>query len=360
MHLTYFNTSFLGMAPSFGELLHGSLSPRFIHYSTPKDGNVFQVLQKSLPEVVGEYIIQPLTNAFRKDEISATESRRKLTTMSSATGLVGEIIAVPFETVPIGFLECNGQSVDRNQFLDLFNAIGSKYGLGSTINTFKVPDYRGYFLRGWDHGAGNDPDASTRSDTGDGTKGDRVGTRQPHQFQTHWHWIPRDWRTPGSIDGTGAGSESGGTPSNDGLQSGGYDFKTLLNSDGGGKQTNPINMNVMFIIRAFPVSPNTNLDRICDSTGLKCVETNNMMKWAVDIDNMKANITATNIALTNEIQTRVTMFQNIQQQINSEVTTRSNLGNTLQLQIDNLKTIDQIFNNKFLLIILHMKNLFLI
>ena len=65
----------------------------------------------------------------------------------------------------------------------------------------------------------------------------------------HQHIIPRDSRTPSGIDPYGAGSESGGSPDNNGKYSGGIDYKTLYNSEGGGKQTNPINVYVMYCIR---------------------------------------------------------------------------------------------------------------
>ena len=43
----------------------------------------------------------------------------------------------------------------------------------------QLPDFRGIGIRGWDHGAGNDPDAATRTArAGDGQTGDYVGTMQ--------------------------------------------------------------------------------------------------------------------------------------------------------------------------------------
>lgn len=43
----------------------------------------------------------------------------------------------------------------------------------------QLPDFRGLGIRGWDHGAGNDPDAASRAArAGDGQTGDYVGTMQ--------------------------------------------------------------------------------------------------------------------------------------------------------------------------------------
>jgi hypothetical protein len=50
-----------------------------------------------------------------------------------------------------------------------------------------LPDYRGQFLRGFDNTAATDPDAASRTNRGDGTTGDAVGTKQADAFQGHYH-----------------------------------------------------------------------------------------------------------------------------------------------------------------------------
>lgn len=59
-------------------------------------------------------------------------------------------------TAPTGWLKCNGAAVSRTAYADLFSAIGTTYGAGDSISTFNLPDTRGYFLRGFDSGAGVD------------------------------------------------------------------------------------------------------------------------------------------------------------------------------------------------------------
>jgi len=58
--------------------------------------------------------------------------------------------------VPAGWCECNGAAVNRTDYAALFAAIGTAYGAGDGIATFNVPDLRGEFVRGWDHGRGID------------------------------------------------------------------------------------------------------------------------------------------------------------------------------------------------------------
>jgi len=103
---------------------------------------------------------------------------------STPTGL---IIDWPLATPPSGFLECDGSAISRTTYAALFAIIGTTYGVGDGSTTFNIPDRRGEFVRGWDHGAGNDPDAGSRTDRGDGTTGDNVGTKQSDQYESHTH-----------------------------------------------------------------------------------------------------------------------------------------------------------------------------
>src|SRR5262249_32351647 len=91
--------------------------------------------------------------------------------------------------VPPGWLLCDGSSVLRASYPQLFSAIGTAWGSAS-VASFNLPDLRGQFLRGTDSGAGVDPDAASRmaSHTG-GNIGDNVGSTEAHQFAAHQHYI---------------------------------------------------------------------------------------------------------------------------------------------------------------------------
>jgi len=109
---------------------------------------------------------------------------------------VGEAIPVgtemlwPLATPPTGFLEEDGSAISRTTYNALFNVLGTSYGVGDGITTFNLPDFRGEGLRGWDHGAGRDPDSGLRTDRGDGTIGDNVGTKQLGDVESHQHDAP--------------------------------------------------------------------------------------------------------------------------------------------------------------------------
>jgi len=101
----------------------------------------------------------------------------------------GTIISFTINTVPNGYLECDGSAVSRSTYTDLFSVIGTNYGAGNGTTTFNLPDYRGQFLRGYDHGAGIDLDTALRSNRGDGVSGDAVGTKQSNQTLQHDHVV---------------------------------------------------------------------------------------------------------------------------------------------------------------------------
>jgi len=65
---------------------------------------------------------------------------------------VGSIIAYGAETSPDGWVLCDGAlyAHDHADYADLFAIIGYDYGEG-TASYFRVPDLRGYFIRGWDN-----------------------------------------------------------------------------------------------------------------------------------------------------------------------------------------------------------------
>lgn len=91
----------------------------------------------------------------------------------------GTILPFAGDTAPEGWLICDGTTLNRSAYSDLFSAIGTAWGNGDGTTTFHLPDLRGRFLRGVDAGEGNDPDASSRTVTNSGgNSGDAVGSLQ--------------------------------------------------------------------------------------------------------------------------------------------------------------------------------------
>lgn len=95
----------------------------------------------------------------------------------------------PSGNVPNGYLMCDGSSLLRADYPDLFNSIGTSWG-AANITHFNLPDSRGLFLRGVDGAAGRDPDKATRTAiaTG-GNTGNNVGSLQSDAYQYHTHYL---------------------------------------------------------------------------------------------------------------------------------------------------------------------------
>ena len=176
---------------------------------------------------------------------------------------VGAVLTWFMETAPDGYLECDGKVhslTAHPEYQALANLFGNRFG-GDGVDTFGVPDLRGEFLRGWNHGTtefpnNTDPDASSRTDRGDGTTGDSVGTKQGYEVQSHNH--------TGNTNRTGDHSHSshGQGGAKKGLNSGfvgmttsgntgvaGAHRHTLNINNTGGAETRPRNVSVMFIIK---------------------------------------------------------------------------------------------------------------
>ena len=163
---------------------------------------------------------------------------------TSTSDDIGVIDAFPFATAPNGYLACEGQAVSRATYSQLFSRLGTMYGAGDGSTTFNLPDLRGQFIRGWDNGAGLDPDAATRTDRGDGTVGNNVGTKQQDAFEDHVH-SARKWNQTG-FDGTGGqnlvGSDTNGS-------SPGTSNSSVIGSPTGGNETRPTNIYMLYCIK---------------------------------------------------------------------------------------------------------------
>lgn len=150
---------------------------------------------------------------------------------------------------PLGWLVCNGMTLQISKYQTLFDAIGTAFG-GDGTSTFNLPDLRGQFLRGVDAGAGVDPDVNSRTaQAAGGNTGGNVGSRQPQQLLNHTHTWDRNF---GQISPSGSDlnvqlSNGGNKPPNQGRQ-------PTTNNDGGGNETRPVNVYVYYLIFAGLVS----------------------------------------------------------------------------------------------------------
>lgn len=124
----------------------------------------------------------PVSNASQIDGTIVNENGINVANQTDLSKVVsaGTVIHFANSTVPSGFLECNGATISRTVYADLFAAIGT---------TFKIPDLRGEFIRGWDNGRGVDA-------------GRTIGSYQADAYESHTH--------TGSTNSTGAHSHTVG------------------------------------------------------------------------------------------------------------------------------------------------------
>jgi len=145
---------------------------------------------------------------------------------SSWIGLSGAVMSFTTQTVPEGWLECDGSQISRTTYSELFSKIGTVYGIGNGSTSFNVPDFRAEFLRGWDHGKGID-------------SGRGLGVSQAESIKSHAMAVPR---IPiGSVHGGGG---AGFIYDNSNYQP----SSQTINYVGGG-ETRPRNFSVMYCIK---------------------------------------------------------------------------------------------------------------
>lgn len=103
---------------------------------------------------------------------------------------IGTIVPFAGPNLPAGWLRCDGSTVSRTTYADLFAAIGTAWGSGNGSSTFHLPDLRGRFARGVDGGIGRDPDAGTRTaSNAGGNSGANLGSVQTDATGSHTHGI---------------------------------------------------------------------------------------------------------------------------------------------------------------------------
>ncbi|WLH08807.1 phage tail-collar fiber domain-containing protein [Pseudomonas lurida] len=135
-----------------------------------------------------------ITDTYTKDEIAAM--------IAQASALpVGSMIGFPMDKVAPGFLELDGSVKSAAAYPDLATFLGGAFNKGDEgAGNFRLPESRGEFLRGWDHGRGVDAGRAIGSMQLDSLQGFRMESMRS-KASTSW----------GNDDG-GAGDPAYGPP----------------------------------------------------------------------------------------------------------------------------------------------------
>ena len=126
---------------------------------------------------------------------------------------IGMVAPFAMDSVPTGWLHCDGSEVSRDTYSLLYSKVGDTYGNGDGSTTFNLPDLQDEFIRG-------------SSDTLP------VGNKQDDEFKEHTHL-----GGAGGANGGGSyGSLSGSTK--------------IPTSSEGGEETRPRNVAMLYCINA--------------------------------------------------------------------------------------------------------------
>lgn len=141
-------------------------------------------------------------------------------TVGGASSPVGTVASYAGTSIPVGWLQCSGQSLSTTSYPSLFTAIGYTYG--GSGGSFNVPDLRGEFIRGLDSSRGVD-------------SGRTLGSAQSSQNLAHTH-------TSNMTDG---GTSGPWIP----VESIGSTTHTLTTNSSGGTEARPRNVALYYIIK---------------------------------------------------------------------------------------------------------------
>lgn len=142
----------------------------------------------------------------------------------------GEVAFFAMEVAPSGWIKANGALISRTTYSDLFLAIGTRFGAGDGATTFRLPDLRGEFVRGWDDGRNVDT-------------GRALGSTQADEFKSHSHLDPT-----GNTGGITQTNPYEVTPPGNRLPD--YDYVgSAPTSNTGGAETRPRNIALLACIK---------------------------------------------------------------------------------------------------------------
>lgn len=181
-----------------------------------------------------------ITDSYTKAQIEAM--------IAQASALpVGATVAFPIGTGAPGFLELDGSVKSTAVYPDLAAYLGAAFNKGDEgAGNFRLPESRGEFLRGWDHGRGVDV-------------GREIGTHQLGQNESHNHRYfdavtanidPYGGTATGLVNGVAQPLASGGF-----LATTGGDSNQVVSApntvNSGGSEARPRNLAVMWCIKAW-------------------------------------------------------------------------------------------------------------
>lgn len=157
--------------------------------------------------------------------------------MANLTAQCGMVMIWPLSaSIPTGWMECNGDAINRTTYSTLFALISTTYGVGDGSTTFNLPDTEndGSFIRHYKSGVSA-----------------AIATLQADAFQGHWTTIPA------YINASGFGAGYPARCNNAGGAQADYSADSTIISDGvhgtprTASETRPVNYAMKYIIKVL-------------------------------------------------------------------------------------------------------------
>ena len=181
--------------------------------------------QKAIKRYVDDMVSEEIDDRIAGDANLQTQ----INNLPNSAIPPGAVFHVAGTTVPTGFLAASGQSVAKNTYPALYAALGSGSSpYGQTDTTFKLPDLRGEFIRGWDNSRGVDT-------------GRTIGSAQSSQNLSHTHRIIDTSSTDDNQDVNNSFDTNNQTSQNGG--------KYVETTASGGTEARPRNVALLAIIK---------------------------------------------------------------------------------------------------------------
>lgn len=194
--------------------------------------SIFETSNAAIVTLLIDDTVVKATRAWVMDYLGkGTYSKAEIETLIAQSSAlpVGSMVAFPVDKVPVGFLEVDGSVKSAAAYPDLAKFLGGAFSKGDEgAGNFRLPESRGEFLRGWDHGRGVDA-------------GRVVGSYQADQFKSHTHEYD-------TMQGGGTANSVSDTIA---AQSDATSQTGRITGAAGGSETRPRNIAVIWCIKAW-------------------------------------------------------------------------------------------------------------
>lgn len=123
-----------------------------------KEYGIEPSIKEQLREVSNFCLIQKIFSMENRGFLEIKQSiREEINALRKELCPVGTIQAFATNSIPLGWVVCDGRALSIKEYPDLYWAIGSIFGMKDDDN-FIIPDLRGRFIRGWDNVGKEDKD----------------------------------------------------------------------------------------------------------------------------------------------------------------------------------------------------------